>query len=232
MPRSAGTNLSNDHRASIAAGMRRRHEEKRDKNYKNFWRSMFALERQEAEAAVKAAEIPVPASAAPGIMENPPTNDEVEHLVEENRQPIVANLDIQDNENDENEQGNDRDADNDTIMHKYIHAIQNRLQIELSSVTDEQWLLNILKSNDWWILKHKYKSICRKLNLVFEKDEMEGAYFQNVYVWLPDERWGTICMPACPKCKSNKRVGNNGFWENHFGRRVVALDHDYYCLSR
>ena len=39
-------------------------------------------------------------------------------------------------------------------------------------------------------------------------------------------------MPACAKCGSNNTVRNNGFRNNHFGRRIVALDHDYYCVSR
>ena len=32
------------------------------------------------------------------------------------------------------------------------------------------------------------------------------AYLRDIYVHLPDVRWGDDCRPACPSCHSNGRV--------------------------
>ena len=154
-------------------------------------------------------------------------------LVEQETLPITPNLDIDDDADDEilNENG---DVEDTAIMQKYLRAIQIQLQKELSQdFVGHTWLRDdILKENDWWIPKHKFRRVCGKLNVHFADDETEQPYFRDVYVWLPDERWGKPCMPACPTCKVNTAVRNNGFHNKHFGRRIVALDHDYYCLSR
>lgn len=149
--------------------------------------------------------------------------------------PIIPNLDVLDDEELLDEDLSD-DKTEPTIMNRYLKAIQKRLQYELSKdfpAMERTWLCDLLNDNDWWIPQHKYSLICQKLEIPFEEEEKEAAYFRKVYVWLPDVRWGQACgMPACGKCCSNSQVGNNGFQNNHFGRRVVALDHDYYCLSR
>ncbi|KAL7489605.1 LOW QUALITY PROTEIN: hypothetical protein ACHAW6_015275 [Cyclotella cf. meneghiniana] len=48
------------------------------------------------------------------------------------------------------------------------------------------------------------------------------AYYQDVYVWLPDIHWED-CMLCCPSCRSNEDVINHGFHENHFGRVIVGM---------
>lgn len=78
-----------------------------------------------------------------------------------------------------------------------------------------------LKENDWWIRAYHYATICNKLNITKDHPDMtESSYFRDVYVWLPDVRWGNGCMPSC----SNLKVRSNGFRENHVGRRVITLD--------
>lgn len=182
---------------------------------------------EEAEAVVADAEEEIPHT-------DDGSADAVEaQLVEHETLPITPNLDIDDDADDEilNENG---DVEDTAIMQKYLRAIQIQLQKELSQdFVGHTWLRDdILKENDWWIPKHKFRRVCGKLNVHFADDEMEQPYFRDVYVWLPDERWGKPCMPACPTCKVNTAVRNNGFHNKHFGRRIVALDHDYYCLSR
>ena len=60
----------------------------------------------------------------------------------------------------------------------------------------------------------------------------EPSYYHDVYVWLPDVRWGQAAMPICPGCKSARRVGAHCWRDNHFGRRVVDLDTHYFTVSR
>ena len=217
MGRRAGTNLSNDHRENISNGMKRKHEETRAQNRRNFMNSMFAHQRRDeaANEAADATAVQEEAHESQTEAAVPLDNPTVENFVEADPQPIVPNLDVEDDAPDEpaTEDG-DETIIKGTIMHKYIHSIQDRLQVELSrnfGATDEPWLLNLLKASNWWIRKQKFKHVCTKLNLEFEQDQMESAYFRDVYVWLPDERWGKEYMPACPECKVNDRVGNNGF---------------------
>ena len=243
--RKAGTHLSDDHRNNIAIAMRRRQEERSTANLNRF-RNMFARQERGAWQEVVAPPPPPPEPIEEVVEVHDPIDGEnaevddgmADVLVEHEALPIIANLDIDDEDeltNEDNDGINNASADG-TIMHKYLHAIQDRLQKELSNqfgATDETWLKKLIIDNDWWIRRKGFQYICGKLNIQFEADEMEEAYFRDVYIWLPDERWGVVHgMPKCPVCRSSEHVGNNGFRDNHYGRRVVALDHDYYCLSR
>ena len=49
--------------------------------------------------------------------------------------------------------------------------------------------------------------------------DWEPAYIRDVYVWLPDVRWGPKAMPCCPTCETAAHVGNHGFQTNHSARR-------------
>ncbi len=91
------------------------------------------------------------------------------------------------------------------------------MQAELSkSNTDNQWLLRYLKDNDWWIKTVHALTIVNNLGLKRE----HHAYYQDVYVWLPDVWWsedtGVSHMSCCPNCKINKRVRAHAFQDNHF----------------
>ena len=61
---------------------------------------------------------------------------------------------------------------------------------------NKKWLTEHLKANDWWIRKEHAKKICSKLAI--HCDELE--YYRDIYIWLPDVRWGEIALPVCPKC--------------------------------
>ena len=214
-------------------------------NMNIFMRSLYGAsevppqEAEEAKAAEPSEEDSKPKpddDAEDESSTDPPVVEQTGVVVEQDDiMPISPNLDVLDDE-----ELLDKDLSDDktepTIMNRYLHAIQKRLQYELSKDfpgLQGQWLCELLKDNDWWIPQRKYSLICQTLKIPFAEEEKEAVYFRKVYVWLPDVRWGQACgMPACGKCASNKHVGNNGFQNNHFGRRVVALDHDYYCLSR
>jgi hypothetical protein len=72
------------------------------------------------------------------------------------------------------------------------------------SNTDNQWLLKYLKDNDWWIKTVHTLTIANKLELKRE----HHAYYQDVYVWLPDiwlsEDTGVSHIPCCPNCKTKQ----------------------------
>ena len=96
-------------------------------------------------------------------------------------------------------------------------------------------MLNYLKDNDWII---RSSEIHRKRVLVYHNGNREvtsiaeklslnvvnKAYYRDVYVWLPDVRWGKELMPSCPACKTNKDVGVHGFCDDYFGKLVVRLE--------
>ena len=51
--------------------------------------------------------------------------------------------------------------------------------------------------------------------------DFEPAYIRDVYVWLPDVRWGSDSMPCCPTCETAAHVGNHGFQSKHLARRYA-----------
>ena len=72
-----------------------------------------------------------------------------------------------------------------------------------------------------------YGKLCKELNVAFD----EPAYYRDVYVWLPEQRWGNIAWPPCPTCLQQD-VAAHGFQTNHFGRRVVSITSNYFIMSR
>ena len=126
------------------------------------------------------------------------------------------------------------------IQQKYIEAVQRRVQVEVSkdNASINQWLVNHLNNNDWWIRKVHVPMIIKKLNgsddtLNLKRDN--AAYYRDAYVWLPDIHWkdkvNETFMPCCPNCKTNHQVGPHGFRLNHFGRVIIGLEHTYYVIS-
>ena len=52
-------------------------------------------------------------------------------------------------------------------------------------------------------------------------------------MWIPDARWGSEAMPACPNCLTNSNVSQFGFrLGDHYGRLVFRLKDTYYLLSQ
>jgi hypothetical protein len=63
----------------------------------------------------------------------------------------------------------------------------------VQSPAQHKRLLSILTKNEWWLHRSQAKLICEKLALEFD----EPAYYRNIFVWLPDVRWGAEAFPFC-----------------------------------
>ena len=112
-------------------------------------------------------------------------------------------------------------------MPLYLRAVHKLLQAEVGG-TAEPRLLPLLKDNDWWLRSVHARKICAWVSI----ECTEPSYFRDVYVWLPEVRWGMAAMPCCRSCKSNSRVGAHCWRDNHFGRRIIAMDTCYFAISR
>ena len=69
------------------------------------------------------------------------------------------------------------------VMHNFLKKVQNRLKIEVCNERSndglcKKWLLEHLKSNNWWLRRQHYITICDKLNLSCD----EFAYYRDVYI--------------------------------------------------
>jgi hypothetical protein len=116
---------------------------------------------------------------------------------------IIANLDDVDKEENFPAQG---------IMVQYLEAVQKRVNMEVQNKNKNE-LLSILKDNDWWLRAVHARKVCKILNL----EHAESSYYRDVYVWLPDCRWGMIAMPPCPSCGSKEDVAAHGWRDNVYG---------------
>jgi hypothetical protein len=154
----------------------------------------------------------------------------------------TANLDY--DEDEAKKKGSDDFEDDTTpgIQQRYVAAIQKQVQSEVSKDNkniNNQWLVQHLRKNDWWIRKEHYLWFIRMYNKTREKEEDKlneeyKAYYRDVFVWLPHIRWETPdkkYMPYCPTCKSNARVGPHCFRDNHAGRVIVGLTETYYTVG-
>jgi hypothetical protein len=146
---------------------------------------------------------------------------------------IIAEL--SDNLGEEEDQEYDDDPDildapAASVMNTYLQAIQTRLKYEVLGDTkdEELWLTEILNNNDWWIRHQQAKLLCKKLNIIFA----EIAYYRDVYVWLPDKRWGPVAWPPCPSCLQQNKIGAHGWQKKHYARRVVTMNSNYFVMSR
>lgn len=111
------------------------------------------------------------------------------------------------------------------IMHNYLRAVHERLKAEVSA-KNPRALLPMLEASDWWLRASDAPKICQ----VPELEVSEVYYYRDIHVWLPDLRWGVL--PPCPCCGSASRVGAHCWRDNHFGRRIVGLETNYFVISR
>jgi hypothetical protein len=180
-----------------------------------------------------------PAVAAPAHPDPTVDNDAVElrgipcWTEQVNPEEITAELDY--NLEEEDDEYNDADADTSdapatSVMNTYLQAIQTRLKYEVLEDTkkEEMWLTETLNQNDWWIRHQQAESLCKKVDVIFE----EIAYYRDVYVWLPEKRWGHIAWPPCPSCFNQDKIGAHGWQTNHYARRVVTMNSNYFVMSR
>jgi hypothetical protein len=118
----------------------------------------------------------------------------------------------------------------DSIMGVYCKAVQERTKMELSQKKKCQvqpWLIQELKKNDWIIRRHRASYICNKLGIEYT----EIAYYRDIHIWLPEERWGNSYIPPCPNCKTNCNVKPWSF-PGHPARRIFTLQSAYYVMTR
>lgn len=113
------------------------------------------------------------------------------------------------------------------VMQTYLRAVQDRLKSEVAGGT-ETTLISLIEESDWWLRSSNSRKICNLLHL----EVAEKSYYRDIYVWLPDVRWGAEAIPPCPHCKSNLHVGFHCWRENHAGRRICGLDEHYFAISR
>ena len=130
---------------------------------------------------------------------------------------------------------NDNDFDNidaqNGIMGIFLKAVHRELREEVRGrVAKEPWLLTMLKAPgaDWWIRAGQARLVCKKLGLLYG----EPSYYRDIFIWLPDVRWGNEAMPPCVVCKSAEEVSPHDFLTNHFGRRVCALTTNYFIVTQ
>ena len=139
---------------------------------------------------------------------------------------VVAELDVDDDQIDNAEAP-------EGVMAEYLEKIQKRLRFERANklATTDKWLLYLLDKgpgSDWWLRSGLAKHVCKKLDIEYG----EPSYYKDLYVWLPDERWGPMAMPPCPTCKSCAQVSPHDFQSSHFARRVCDLDDVYYIMTQ
>jgi hypothetical protein len=112
------------------------------------------------------------------------------------------------------------------VMQTYLKAMKDLLKNEVASHGANSWLLSLLEENEWWVRAVHAPKVCKKLGIPCT----EPTYYRDVYVWLPDVRWGE--MPFCPNCESNARVTSHCWRDNHDGRRICTINTNYFALSR
>lgn len=80
-------------------------------------------------------------------------------LTHHDPEPIQAWLDV-DDDDDNFDADETYEEDVDSVMTKYLQAIQKRLKVEVSKTKkralENEWLLNYLKDHDWWIRSHDW----------------------------------------------------------------------------
>ena len=147
---------------------------------------------------------------------------------EEGQQPAAVNPpDVHADLDDEAQVDDDNNGPG--VMKELLRAVHERLKKEThKDFTEERWLLGIFNSNDWWLRVERLE-----VDKVFERLDIQPSlmeYYRDINLWLPDLRWGA--MPPCPCCSSAKSVRFHCWRDNHFGRRIIGLDTNYYVISR
>ena len=113
---------------------------------------------------------------------------------------------------------------------------------------ESKWLLGHLRENEWWLKACKARWVLKQLGKWLGQDSSNsvndfkatleqlhegfvGAYFRDIFVWLPDVRWDST-MPACPECESSKCVVPHSWCYDSLARRVQLLDTHYFIMDR
>ena len=83
-------------------------------------------------------------------------------------------------------------------------------------------------SADWWLRAGHAPSVCVRLGLEYG----EPSYYRDVYVWLPDVRWGVEGTPPCVDCLSAEEVSPHQFRDDYHCRRICSRSTHYFVISR
>jgi len=147
---------------------------------------------------------------------------------------VIANLDVGDDEHPgdcyDNTDGDHEKVEKGEsigVQQAVNKVITERLAEEVreNNTSADTWLLNHLRENEWWIRKEHAHRFAARLGVA----KQPLAFYRDIFVWLPDIKYGRAFMPCCPNCKSNTRFGNIGFRKNHFGRLIFGMNSTSYC---
>jgi len=117
-------------------------------------------------------------------------------------------------------------------MAVFMAAVILRLRLETSATSTmavDPWLFRMLEQKDWWLRATRALFVCKMLNM---ENVAEEFYYRDVYVWLPDVRWGKECMPCCPTCRTNTHVGPHDLRLDHVGRRITDMNTHYFVVGK
>ena len=101
---------------------------------------------------------------------------------------IIAELDEEGDDEDGNKDDDEdadfeiekqgSDMDDKSVMKTYLSSIQDRLREEMGSKTlntNDKWLLELLRHDEWWIETKRSSKLCRKLGLTYGTDTKPQA---------------------------------------------------------
>ena len=157
-------------------------------------------------------------------------------------QPDGVHAALNDDEDADAFDGDDDCRDNPGAMGEYRKAVFSRLKAELAANFDDenndQWLLGMLRAPgaDWFIRAWRAPEVCGNLGIAYG----EPAYYVDIYVCLPDVRWGAIdgmppCVNGCRVGDPDAKIGVHGFQSgtslNVCGRRVNGRRRHYFAMS-
>jgi hypothetical protein len=123
---------------------------------------------------------------------------------------------------------------------RFVKLIRDQLSLEVSAqwpTLKKKWLLEELKSHDWWIRRERVEYVLKMLAhslspFEVEFTKVELKCIRGTHVWLPEQRWGADCMPACNNCLQSDEVRTWGFQQKHYARRVLTEVDFYNCMAR
>ena len=182
-----------------------------------------------AAAASPAAQAPAASAAAHEAVAQAPANPAAAAAIPGQAAAERQNADLPPDivaELDEDEHLKDA-AVGPGVQQTYLKVVFDRLKEEVGGRA-APLLKPFLDLNDWWLRAVHAPKICEWLGIACD----EPSYYVDIYVWLPDVRWGAVAMPVCPCCESSSAVGSHCWRDNHFGRRIVTLDTHYFTISR
>lgn len=179
-----------------------------------------AASKQPDEPAAASQKSAVPGDAAED------EDEELEDFVETDMQDGYANVEIGYDVEANLEESTEDDEEEEGDMLVYRRAVQARIRKETSSrgPADTTWLMDILKQHDWWLPHTFAKMVCTKLKIPYG----QPAYYRDIYVWAPDERWGVL--PTCPCCL--RKAQRAHAWTTHPGRKVITMDSHYFVMTK